>query len=333
MARIFISYRRADSEGAAGRLGDHLRRSLLARNTIVRDLDSIQPGEDFEHWIDRELSRCDCFLIVIGPRWMELMAERLRSEQEGKGRDQLRYEIVRALAHCRENPRKRIIPILVQGAVQPSREELARLSPELAALSVHQYVNLHPETFGRDAGDLSRSLSSGTLRLAVLPVPLALAAALLVWRYHQPVAPPVDPPRSKVTVNDQAPPDAGAAQRPIEEETRPAVVIEKPHQDPIKGRKGKVGGLKGTSLANTGTTNTVDRPPPEAAWRKYFPGTRACTPRLTVDGPQWWLQCDCPAGLEHSRATAVAEATLPENDALWLQAARRLGSPFNWRCP
>ena len=44
---VFISYRRSDTTGEAGRLADALE-SLLGAACVFRDADDIPAGEDFE---------------------------------------------------------------------------------------------------------------------------------------------------------------------------------------------------------------------------------------------------------------------------------------------
>ena len=46
MATIFISYRREDSAGYAGRLHEELQERLGAGH-VFRDVDTLQPGQDF----------------------------------------------------------------------------------------------------------------------------------------------------------------------------------------------------------------------------------------------------------------------------------------------
>ncbi len=46
MRRIFINYRRQDSEGYVGRLYDHLVQHF-GDDGVFMDVDSIQPGADF----------------------------------------------------------------------------------------------------------------------------------------------------------------------------------------------------------------------------------------------------------------------------------------------
>ena len=55
MSGIFISYRRADSEGWAGRLSDSLKVEL-GRVNIFRDIEDIPPGVEFDTYIETAVS-------------------------------------------------------------------------------------------------------------------------------------------------------------------------------------------------------------------------------------------------------------------------------------
>lgn len=57
MQGIFISYRRQDSQSAAGRLADHLREHMSGV-PIFRDVETIEPGVDFVEAIGRALQSC-----------------------------------------------------------------------------------------------------------------------------------------------------------------------------------------------------------------------------------------------------------------------------------
>ncbi len=65
---IFISYRRQESAGHAGRLRDHLR--LRFGDIVFQDVDDIPPGEVFENVLDRALKACQVAVIVIGRNWV-----------------------------------------------------------------------------------------------------------------------------------------------------------------------------------------------------------------------------------------------------------------------
>jgi hypothetical protein len=67
--RVFISYRRDDSGGYAGRLYDTLSRQF-GHGRVVVDVHSIRPGENFQAVIGRQIVQCDVMLVVIGPHWL-----------------------------------------------------------------------------------------------------------------------------------------------------------------------------------------------------------------------------------------------------------------------
>ena len=70
MARIFLSYRRDDSAGFAGRLADAMEAEFGA-GSVFRDVDDIRPGEDFIHAIETHLQQVGVVLVMIGPRWLD----------------------------------------------------------------------------------------------------------------------------------------------------------------------------------------------------------------------------------------------------------------------
>src|SRR5687768_16984284 len=67
--RIFLSYRRADVGGHAGRLHDTLTR-LLGPKGVFHDVTAIAPGRDFTAEVDRAIRECDAVFAVIGPGWL-----------------------------------------------------------------------------------------------------------------------------------------------------------------------------------------------------------------------------------------------------------------------
>ena len=69
MSGVFISYRREDSSGYAGRLFDILSTHFGIENTYM-DLDTIMVGDNFETEIEEKISQCDVLLAVIGERWL-----------------------------------------------------------------------------------------------------------------------------------------------------------------------------------------------------------------------------------------------------------------------
>jgi hypothetical protein len=114
---IFISYRRDDSEGEAGRLFDDLTRAF-GNDAVFMDVAGIKPGADFRKAIDDNVATCGVFLAIVGPAWATI------ASPDGKRRlddpnDFVALEIASALK--REVP---VIPVLVHDAKMPSGDLL-----------------------------------------------------------------------------------------------------------------------------------------------------------------------------------------------------------------
>ena len=146
--RVFVSYRRSDVGGHAGRLADALRQRL-GEESVFQDVSAIAPGERFTHAIEAALDECDAILAVIGPGWATA------STPEGALRlfvpaDYVCLELARALTR-----NIRVIPVLVGGAALPAATQLP---DDLAALPERQAVVLHDQTWHQDVAGLVRAL-------------------------------------------------------------------------------------------------------------------------------------------------------------------------------
>ena len=64
---IFISYRRDDTEGEAGRLFDDLVRTF-GDDSVFMDVAGINPGIDFRKAIDDNVATCGVLLAMIPVR-------------------------------------------------------------------------------------------------------------------------------------------------------------------------------------------------------------------------------------------------------------------------
>lgn len=122
---IFISYRRADSDVAAGRLADDLS-GAFGPSSIFRDVDQLYPGVDYQVAIDSALDSCLVLLAIIGPQWSTVVDQQGRRRLEDP-HDWVRAEIARALTR-----NVRVIPVLMSGAPMPEEGQLpAELTPLL----------------------------------------------------------------------------------------------------------------------------------------------------------------------------------------------------------
>lgn len=148
MPKLFISYRREDSAGFAGRLTDALEQRLGA-GSVFRDVDDIRPGEDFEAVIERGLRQVQVVLVVIGPGWLEAAADGRR--RLDRPDDFVRREVESALASG-----KPVVPILVGGASMP---DAAALPPALRGLANRQALVMGDASWATDLARLQAVLA------------------------------------------------------------------------------------------------------------------------------------------------------------------------------
>jgi tetratricopeptide (TPR) repeat protein len=135
--RIFISYRRQETAWPAGRLYDVLVEHFRAEQ-VFKDVDNIEPGEDFVERIAAAVGSCDVLLVLIGPHWLTITDEKGRPRLDDP-QDFVRLEIETALTR-----KIRVIPILVDGAQMPRVDELPSA---LASLIRRNAVEINPLTF------------------------------------------------------------------------------------------------------------------------------------------------------------------------------------------
>ena len=150
MRRLFINYRRQDSEGHVGRLYDHLVQHFDPAGVFM-DVDSIEPGADFLKTLQDAVAAADVLLAVIGPSWLTV------ADEKGERRidqwdDFVRIEIAAAIQQG-----KLIIPILVGGATMPASSALPE---DIAALSYRNAVTLTHQRFGADAAQLVEAIKA-----------------------------------------------------------------------------------------------------------------------------------------------------------------------------
>ncbi|QTN21848.1 toll/interleukin-1 receptor domain-containing protein [Rhizobacter sp. AJA081-3] len=147
MGAIFISYRRDDTEGHAGRLYEDLV-ERFGRQAVFFDVSAIEPGQDFRKAIDANVARCSVLLAMIGPRWLDASAGARRIDDAG---DFVRLEIASALK--RDVP---VVPVLVQGAKMPAA---AQLPADVADLAWRNAVELSHARWPSDVQVLAQALA------------------------------------------------------------------------------------------------------------------------------------------------------------------------------
>jgi hypothetical protein len=151
---VFISYRREDAAGHAGRLYDWLTRRFGEHGVFI-DVAAIGPGERWRDKIGGVLEACWAVLVVIGPQWL--------TPRDGTGRpriwdpdDVLRNEVGTAL----RRDDVEVIPVLVEGARMPKSEDLPE---ELSELGERNAAEITDVRWRYDVGLLGETLEKRRL--------------------------------------------------------------------------------------------------------------------------------------------------------------------------
>lgn len=160
MTQIFISYRRADSEGYVGRMYDYLADRFDEQNLFL-DVATINAGADFPRAIEQALAQCDVLIAVIGPSWLDATDSRGRRRLDQPD-DYVRLEVATALRQDLH-----VIPALVQEARMPRASELPE---ELAPLSERNYIEISHKRFAYDMDKLVEAIGGAYGQVSVIYV-------------------------------------------------------------------------------------------------------------------------------------------------------------------
>ena len=121
MAKIILSYRRADSDLVAGRMHDRLAKQY-GNDSVFIDVDNIPVDQDYRQHIKDALTESDVLIVIVGPKW-------LGGSKRGQARihdadDPVRVEVETALTNGIP-----IIPVLI-GCENADRSPTTRQSQE-----------------------------------------------------------------------------------------------------------------------------------------------------------------------------------------------------------
>ncbi len=191
---IFLSYRRDDDAGYAGRLYDRL--SALFPGAVFMDVPGIAPGEDFAAKIEQAVRSSSVLLVLIGKQWITAIDKQGRRRLDDPD-DFVRREILAALAAG-----IRVVPVIVPGAENLKAEELPE---EISALARQQAVQLSHTHFDHDVDRIAKILGKdpdrpsprrawvgGIGALALIGV-LALAGGFWLGWFGE--SPPIEVPK------------------------------------------------------------------------------------------------------------------------------------------
>ena len=144
--RVFLSYRRQDTAFQADLLYGQLV-DAFGRDRVFKDVDSIEPGDDFTEAIERAVTSCTVLLVLIGDRWL--------ASTDGAGRrrlddpaDFVRLEIEFAL-----RAGVRVVPVLLETELPAAEQLPAPLAPlvtrQAVVLAAHGFVEGARRLVGR----------------------------------------------------------------------------------------------------------------------------------------------------------------------------------------
>lgn len=137
MARVFLSYRRADGRYAVGWIAERLQRldAVSEVKTAFRD-GNLRCGDDFPAALADEVEGCDVFIAVIGPHWRGVRDDgpaRILDRSDWVGR-----ELTGALERL-ERGEVAVFPILVGGADAVSAADLLPEHQKLADINAKSF--------------------------------------------------------------------------------------------------------------------------------------------------------------------------------------------------
>ena len=146
---IFISYRRTDSEGYAGRLYDALS-GIFGIDKIFIDVEGIPPGSDFPSYIEVPLQSCQVMLVLIGPSWLNIKGAsgtRRLFESDDLVRKEIKAGLDKGII---------VIPVLLQNTPMPKEEELPN---EIKELSARNAISLTHKGFNDEVNKLAQQIT------------------------------------------------------------------------------------------------------------------------------------------------------------------------------
>jgi len=235
--KVFISYRREDSAGYAGRVRDRLA-STFGSDLVFMDVDGIPLGSNFVKVLQGEVATCSALLAVIGRGWLDMCDAQGRRRLDQPD-DFVRVEIAAALQ--RNIP---VIPILLDDTKIPRRDQLPA---DMQELVLRNGLAVRDASFHSDIDILIRALkaqlgaAAGETPGSKVRAPHVIAPAWLRTNLSYVIALSVAAVIAAVAVVWTATgPQKGAPQQSAPQQGAPSVTTSGPQSPVIQGTRGDV---------------------------------------------------------------------------------------------
>jgi len=147
--RIFISYRRSDAKGYAGRLSDSLE-EYFGNNRVFRDIEDIKGGAAFGDVIKENIQSADAVIVLIGPTWLSVTGKDNKPRLLDPG-DWVAQEITSAIELGIP-----LFPVLIEQTPMPRQEELPE---KLHPILQYNAITISDNSWSNDVLRLGKVLS------------------------------------------------------------------------------------------------------------------------------------------------------------------------------
>jgi hypothetical protein len=150
-AYLFISYRKADTGHAAGRLYTDLEREL-APGQVFLDKERLEGGDAWPERLRTEAERATVMIVLIGERWLKVQAPHTGDRRLNVPGDWVRTEIETGLEAVPV-----VTPVLVDGA-EPLTVSSLQTVPSIKKLAELHALRLRDEDWQSDIEKLTKYL-------------------------------------------------------------------------------------------------------------------------------------------------------------------------------
>ncbi len=304
MPKVFISYRRDDSQHQADRIFDALTR-VVPKKDIFIDIDGIPAGVDFVDHLNQQVEKCDTLLALIGPEWLTTRSANGQRRLDDPG-DFVRIEIAAALKR-----RITVAPVLLDGATMPLEKDLP---PDIKELARRNAIEIRRNSFDSDAQRMMQKLGirSGRGWALALVAGLAAAVGIGAWAMLTVSGGPAKPGEPSETVAEAAlpaqvaPDPAGALQATVQ--TPPVIPAAQP--EPANSTPAPAAAPK----IEQPVVSCTDCPPLS---RTKLPGGKTIEASAPISLGDWRLFC---ANVTCGDVDRKREAGLPVTSISWTMA-------------